>query len=74
MRGRLIQKDKELNYMIPVKEKYIVDTNGNTTNVILTKKDYDRLVEYIEELEDVAAYDRVKESSKTTTPWKMVKR
>ena len=60
--------------MIPVKEKYIIDTKGHTTNVILTKKDYDRLVEYIEELEDVAAYDRAKESSKTTTPWKKVKR
>jgi hypothetical protein len=60
--------------MIQVKEKYIVDTEGNTTNVILTKKDYDRLVEYVEELEDVAAYDRAKVSSKKTTSWKMVKR
>ncbi len=60
--------------MITVKEKYIVDTKGNTTNVILSKKDYDRLVEYIEELEDIAAYDRAKASSKTVTPWKMVKR
>ncbi len=60
--------------MIQVKEKYIVDTKGNTTNVILTKKDYDRLVEYIEELEDVAAYDRAKDSMKTTSPWKRVRR
>ena len=60
--------------MIQVKEKFIVDTKGNTTNVILTKKDYDRLVEYIEELEDVAAYDRAKASLKTSTPWKAVKR
>ena len=60
--------------MIPVKEKYIVDTKGHTTNVILTKKDYDRIVDYIEELEDIAAYDRAKASSKTSTPWNMVKR
>ncbi|PKL17744.1 MAG: hypothetical protein CVV49_09655 [Spirochaetae bacterium HGW-Spirochaetae-5] len=60
--------------MIPVKEKYIVDTKGQTTNVILTKKDYDRIVDYIEELEDVASYDRAKASSKTATPWKIVKR
>jgi len=60
--------------MISVKEKYIVDTKGNTTNVILTKKDYDRLVEYIEELEDVAAYDKVKSSSNSASPWDKVKR
>jgi len=60
--------------MLPVKEKYIVDTKGNTTNVILTKKDYDRLIEYIEELEDIAAYDRAKSSQKISTSWKKVKR
>ena len=60
--------------MIQVKEKYIVDTKGNTTNVILTKKNYDRLVEYIEELEDVAVYGRAKASLKTATSWKTVKR
>jgi len=60
--------------MIPVKEKYIVDTKGNTTNVILTKKDYDRLMEYIEELEDVTAYDRAKANQKSTTPWEKVKK
>jgi len=61
-------------YMINIKEKYIVDTKGNTTNVILTKKDYDRLVEYIEELEDVAAYDRAKSGRKGTTSWEKVRR
>jgi len=60
--------------MIPVKEKYIVDTKGNTTSVILTKKDYDRLVEYIEELEDVTAYDRAKANQKSATPWKKVRK
>jgi uncharacterized protein YxeA len=60
--------------MINIKEKYIIDTKGNTTNVILTKKDYDRLVEYIEELEDVAAYDRAKAGQKGVTSWKEVKK
>lgn len=60
--------------MISIKQKYIVDTKGNTTNVILTKKDYDRLVEYIEELEDVAAYDRAKAVYKSATSWRKVKK
>ncbi|HOO70668.1 MAG TPA: hypothetical protein PK926_02825 [Spirochaetota bacterium] len=60
--------------MINIKEKYIVDTKGNTTNVILSKKDYDRLVEYIQELEDVTAYDRAKAGQKGTASWKKVKR
>jgi hypothetical protein len=60
--------------MLPIKEQYIIDTSGNTTNVILTKKDYERLVTYIEELEDIAAYDRAKTQSKTETPWRKVRR
>lgn len=60
--------------MISLKEKYIVDDNGNTTNVIITKKDYDRLVDYIEELEDIAAYDRAKHKKETPVKWNKVKR
>ena len=60
--------------MIQVKEKYIVDDKGKPTSVILTKKDYDRIVEYIEELEDVAAYDKAKQQKGKPTPWKKVKR
>lgn len=60
--------------MIQVKEKYIVDEKGKPTSVILTKKDYDRIVEYIEELEDVAAYDKAKQQKGNPTSWKKVKR
>ncbi len=60
--------------MISLKEKYIVDDNGNPTNVIITKKDYDRLVQYIEELEDITAYDRTKHKKETAVKWKKVKR
>ena len=60
--------------MIPVKENYIVDKNGKTTNVIITKKDYDRILEYIEELEDVAAYDRAKKVKGDSIPWEKIKK
>jgi hypothetical protein len=60
--------------MIPVKENYIVDKNGKTTNVIITKKDYDRILEYIEELEDIAAYDRAKKVKGDSIPWEKIKK
>jgi len=60
--------------MIPVKEKYIIDEKGKTVNILLTKKDYDRLVEYIEDLEDIAAYDKTKKLKGKNIDWEKIKR
>ncbi len=60
--------------MISLKENYIIDKNGKTTDVIIPKKDYDRMLEYIQELEDIAAYDRAKKEKGTTVSWDKVKR
>lgn len=60
--------------MLQIKEQYIINDKGKPTNVIITKKDYDKLVDYIEELEDIAAYDQVKKSKMETTEWDKVKR
>ena len=60
--------------MISVKENYIVDSNGNTTNVVLSKKDYNKILEYIEELEDIAAYDKAKKENGKPVPWENIKR
>ena len=60
--------------MILLKEKYIVDDNGKKTSVILAKKDFDRLMDYVDELEDIAAYDRAKQLKGEPTPWKELKR
>ena len=68
------RNQEALQTMIPVKEKYIVDNKGKPTSVILTKKDYDKIIEYIEELEDIAAYDRAKRDVKASASWKSVKR
>ena len=46
--------------MVSVKENYIIDSKGKTTNIIISKKDYDKMMDYIEELEDIASYDRAK--------------
>jgi hypothetical protein len=59
--------------MRALKPNYITNNKGVPTNVILTKKEYDRLVEYIEDLEDVAAYDRAKAMKGKAIPWEKVK-
>ena len=61
-------------HMIPVKEKFIVDKKGKPVSVIIGKRDYDRLMEYIEELEDIAAYDRAKKENGKPVPRNKVKR
>jgi len=60
--------------MIPEKERFVVDKKGKLTSVILDKKDYDKLLYYIEELEDVAAYDRAKKEKGASVPWNRIKR
>jgi PHD/YefM family antitoxin component YafN of YafNO toxin-antitoxin module len=40
--------------------RYIVDENGKRVGVILDVEEYERMVEELEELEDVLAYDRAK--------------
>ena len=60
--------------MIALKPNYVVDAKGVPTDVIISKKEYDRLVEYIEELEDVAAYDRGKAEKGKAVLWDKVRR
>jgi hypothetical protein len=60
--------------MLPVKANYIVDKKGNPVSVVLPKKEYERLLLYIEELEDIAAYDRAKREKGPVKPWASVKK
>jgi PHD/YefM family antitoxin component YafN of YafNO toxin-antitoxin module len=40
--------------------RYIVDENGKRVSVILPIEDYERLIEELEELDDIRAYDEAK--------------
>ncbi len=40
-----------------MKEQYITDTNGKKVSVILPIRDYRKMLEKLEELEDIKAYD-----------------
>lgn len=60
--------------MIQIKEKYIVDKRGKTIDILVSKKNYEKLMEYIEELEDVIAYDKAKKTKGRNISWKKIKR
>ena len=51
------------------KERYVVDENGNRIGVILDIADYQQLLEELEELECIRAYDAAKTSNDEIIPF-----
>jgi hypothetical protein len=54
--------------MITLKEHFIVDENGQRVGVLLDIKDYRQLLEDVEELEAIRAYDAAKASGDEAVP------
>ena len=52
-----------------IKEQYLVDDNGNRIGVVLNMKDYHRLLQELEELESIRAYDAAKASEDEVVPF-----
>lgn len=42
---------------------YIVNAKGQRTGVLLTRRQYEKMLEKLEELEDIVAYDKAKRSA-----------
>jgi hypothetical protein len=55
--------------MIGIKERYVVDENGTRMSVLLDIEDYQHLLEELEELESIRAYDVAKASSDEVIPF-----
>ncbi|MDP2167590.1 MAG: hypothetical protein Q8J64_04575 [Thermodesulfovibrionales bacterium] len=55
--------------MLKVKKNIVIDEKGRESSVLLPIKDYKKLVEYIEDLEDVAAYDKGKRAGGEIVPF-----
>jgi hypothetical protein len=53
--------------MIKVHPEYIVDENLNRKSVVLPYAEWKNIVEEIEELEDIRAYDRAKNETEDKT-------
>lgn len=50
-------------------ERYGIDKHGNPVSVLLSIKDYRRLLEELEELESIRAYDAAKASADEIIPF-----
>jgi PHD/YefM family antitoxin component YafN of YafNO toxin-antitoxin module len=55
--------------MIQPKEKFIVDSSGNKTAVLIDIADYNKILEELEELESIRAYDDAKASDDEAIPF-----
>jgi hypothetical protein len=54
--------------MLQPKERFIVDENGQRIGVLLDIEDYQKLLEELEELEAIRAYDAAKASGDEVLP------
>ena len=55
--------------MIPKPKSFLVDGEGNRVGVVLDLRDYQALLDDIEELESIRAYDAAKASGETAIPF-----
>lgn len=54
--------------MLTINPKYITDQAGNKISVVISVKEFEAMVEKIEELEDIKLYDQVKNSDESSLP------
>ncbi len=55
--------------MLSIKEHYLVDENDNRIGVVLNMEDYRRILEELEELESIRAYDDARASGEKPIPF-----
>jgi PHD/YefM family antitoxin component YafN of YafNO toxin-antitoxin module len=55
--------------VIAIRERYVVDENGTRVSVLLDMEDYRRLLEELEELESIRAYDTAKAARDEAIPF-----
>ena len=57
--------------------RYVVDENGKRVEVIMSVEEYERLVESLEDLEDIRLYDEAKaeieREGSDVVPWEKVR-
>jgi hypothetical protein len=55
--------------MLTIKERYVVDESGARISVLLDIEDYQRLLQELEQLECIRAYDAAKASGDNAIPF-----
>ena len=59
--------------MVAINPRFVTDREGNRTDVVLTLREYEALIEELEMAEDVRLYDEAKAEGGTPIPWEQVK-
>jgi hypothetical protein len=52
-----------------IKEKFITDEKGRKVSVIISIKDYNELLDKVEELEDIKLFDKLKSEDDELIPF-----
>ncbi len=52
-----------------MKTQYITDTKGNKLSVIVPIREYEKMLEELEELEDIKAYDKARSRKSNPVPF-----
>ena len=52
-----------------MRTQYITDTKGRKVSVILPMRDYNKMIEELEELADIRAYDEAKANGEESIPF-----
>jgi PHD/YefM family antitoxin component YafN of YafNO toxin-antitoxin module len=60
--------------MVTVHPDYVVDEKQNKKSVILSLEDWEHIVEELEELDDIRAYDEAKSGPQDTVPFEQAAR
>jgi hypothetical protein len=57
--------------MIRLHEEYVVDEAGNRKAVLIPISEWNRVIELLEELEDIRAYDEAKKDPSKPIPFEL---
>ena len=60
--------------MVPVKERFIVDGEGKKKSIVLNVRDYLRLVEHLEVLEDALELDKAEAEAKSFRDYREIRK
>jgi hypothetical protein len=55
--------------MMALQEQYLTDREGNRVKVVLDMEQFQQMLEELEELDDIRAYDAAKASGDEATPF-----
>lgn len=60
--------------MISIHPKYVIDENENKSAIILSVDEWSKIMDEIEELEDIRAYDAAKSTPQESLPFEQAVR